>query len=37
MGFDPVANSPEQFAAMIKRDLELVGRVVKAAGIQPTD
>jgi len=37
MGFDAVANAPEEFAAMIASDLELVGRVVKAAGIQPTE
>ena len=35
MGFDAVPNTPEQFTAMIASDLELVGRVVKAAGIQP--
>jgi tripartite-type tricarboxylate transporter receptor subunit TctC len=30
-----VANSPEEFTAMLYADLERVGRIVKAAGIQP--
>ncbi|MFM9970364.1 MAG: Bug family tripartite tricarboxylate transporter substrate binding protein [Burkholderiales bacterium] len=29
--------SPEEFLAKIKREMALVGRVVKSAGIQPTD
>ena len=37
MGFDVVPSTPESFAAMIARDFEFVGRVVKAAGIQPTE
>jgi tripartite-type tricarboxylate transporter receptor subunit TctC len=37
IGFDPIANSPEEFAALIRRQIDLVGRIVKAAGIQPTD
>jgi tripartite-type tricarboxylate transporter receptor subunit TctC len=37
VGFDPIANSPEEFAALIRRQIDLVGRIVKAAGIQPTD
>jgi len=28
-------NTPEQFAASMKRDLQSVGKIVKAAGIQP--
>jgi len=30
-----VASTPEEFAAAIKRDIELYGALVKAAGIQP--
>jgi tripartite-type tricarboxylate transporter receptor subunit TctC len=37
IGFDPIANTPEEFAALIRSQIELVGRVVKAAGIQATD
>jgi tripartite-type tricarboxylate transporter receptor subunit TctC len=37
IGFEPIANSPQEFAAMIKRQIELVGRIVKGAAIQPTD
>jgi tripartite-type tricarboxylate transporter receptor subunit TctC len=29
------SNSPEEFATALKRDLDTVGRIVKAAGIQP--
>ena len=28
-------NTPEQFAAAIKHELQSVGKIVKAAGIQP--
>ena len=31
----PIANRPEEFAAQLRREYALVGRVVKAAGIQP--
>jgi tripartite-type tricarboxylate transporter receptor subunit TctC len=34
-GYVPIIGSPKDFAARIARDLELVGRVVKAANIQP--
>jgi len=34
-GQEVVASTPEEFAAKIRRNLELVGRIVKAAGIQP--
>jgi tripartite-type tricarboxylate transporter receptor subunit TctC len=34
-GQEVVASSPEEFAAKIRRNLELVARIVKAAGIQP--
>jgi tripartite-type tricarboxylate transporter receptor subunit TctC len=36
-GFEVIGNSPEEFAALIKRQVELTGRIVKAAGIKPTD
>ena len=36
-GFTPVGSSPEEFAATIRRQIDLVGRIVKSAGIQPTD
>ncbi len=34
LGFDPVANSPEEFAAWIKAEIAKWGRVVRAAGIR---
>jgi tripartite-type tricarboxylate transporter receptor subunit TctC len=34
-GAEPVANTPEEFAARIRADMEKWGRVVKAAGIRP--
>jgi tripartite-type tricarboxylate transporter receptor subunit TctC len=37
IGFEPIANTPEEFSALIRRQIELIGRIVKAAGIQPTD
>ena len=36
-GLDPFPSSPEEFSAQIRAQSELVGRIVKAAGIQPTD
>jgi tripartite-type tricarboxylate transporter receptor subunit TctC len=36
-GYDPIPNTPEEFSALIARDVSFVGRVVKAANIQPTD
>ena len=30
-------NTPEEFAAQLRRETELVGRIVKTAGIQPTE
>ncbi len=36
-GYDPIAGTPEEFSALIARDLSFVGRVVKAANIQPTE
>ncbi|MFM9969295.1 MAG: Bug family tripartite tricarboxylate transporter substrate binding protein [Burkholderiales bacterium] len=34
---DVVASTPEAFAALIRRQTELVGKIVKAAGIQPSE
>ncbi len=34
-GIEPVGNTPEEFAAQIRSDLERWARVVKAAGIKP--
>lgn len=34
-GAEPVGNSPDEFAAVIRTDLEKWGKVVKAAGLQP--
>jgi len=36
-GFEFIGNSPEEFAAQLRRDIEVAGRLVKAAKIQPTD
>jgi tripartite-type tricarboxylate transporter receptor subunit TctC len=36
-GIAPVANTPEEFAAQIQRQTELVGRIVRSAKIEPTD
>ena len=36
-GFELIGNTPEQFAAQIKRDIEVAGRLVKAAKIEPLD
>ena len=35
MGLAPIANTPEQFAAMLKNGIEQYGKIVKSAGIQP--
>jgi tripartite-type tricarboxylate transporter receptor subunit TctC len=35
MGFVIGTSAPEEFAAQIKRDLELAGKIVKGSGIQP--
>jgi len=37
LGFDPVADSPEQFTAYIKKEVEKWGRVIKDAKIQQID
>lgn len=34
-GADPVGNSPEEFAAVIRNDMAKWGKVVKAAGLKP--
>ena len=36
-GFEFIGNSPEDFAAQLKRDIEVAGRLFKAAKIEPTD
>lgn len=35
MAFDPVGNSPDEFAAFIRADIEKWGKVIRATGIQP--
>ena len=35
MGFQIGTSTPEEFTAQLKRDIELAGKVVKTAGIQP--
>jgi tripartite-type tricarboxylate transporter receptor subunit TctC len=37
LGFDVVGNTPEQFAALIRNDIERFGKLVKAAGIKGSD
>ena len=34
-GFAALGNTPEQFLASLKQDIETVGAVVKAAGLKP--
>lgn len=36
-GFETLGNTPEDYTAMLKRQMALVGRVVKSAGIQPIE
>jgi len=36
-GTQPVGNTPEEFAAMIRRQTDLVGQIVKAAKIEPVE
>ena len=36
-GFELIGNTPEEFAAQLKRDIEVAGRLFKAAKIEPTD
>jgi tripartite-type tricarboxylate transporter receptor subunit TctC len=35
IGFSVTTDAPGEFSAVIRRDIELVGRMVKAAGVQP--
>jgi tripartite-type tricarboxylate transporter receptor subunit TctC len=37
IGFTVRGNTPEEFAAQLRRESDLVGRIVKTAGIQPTE
>jgi tripartite-type tricarboxylate transporter receptor subunit TctC len=36
-GFELIGNTPEEFSAQLKRDIEIAGRLVKAAKVEPTD
>jgi tripartite-type tricarboxylate transporter receptor subunit TctC len=36
-GFELIGNTPEEFVAQLKRDIEVAGRLVKAANVEPTD
>ena len=36
-GFELIGNTPEEFAAQLKRDIEVAGRLVRAAKIEPLD
>ena len=36
-GFNTLGNSPEEFTALIRSQIDLVGRIVKSAGIQATE
>ncbi len=36
-GFELIGNTPEEFTAQLKRDIEVAGRLVKAAPIEPAD
>ena len=36
-GFELIGNTPEEFSAQLKRDIEVAGSLVKAAKIEPTD
>jgi hypothetical protein len=35
MGFSVITDAPGEFGAVIKRDIELVGRIARAAGVRP--
>ena len=37
LGTRPVGGSPEELSALMKRQTAAIGRIVKAAGIQPID
>jgi len=34
LGYEPIGDSPEQFAATIRADIEKFGRIIRAAGIK---
>jgi tripartite-type tricarboxylate transporter receptor subunit TctC len=36
-GFELIGNSPEEFSAQLRRDIEVAGRLVKVAKVEPTD
>lgn len=36
-GFEFIGNTPEEFSAQLKRDIEVAGRLVKAAKVEPID
>jgi tripartite-type tricarboxylate transporter receptor subunit TctC len=36
-GFELIGNSPGDFAAQLRRDIEVAGRLYKSAKIEPTD
>ncbi len=36
-GFELIGNSPEEFSAQLRRDIEVAGRLVKTAKIEPAD
>jgi len=35
LGFVPVASSPEEFAALIRSDMETWGKVIRAGNLKP--
>ena len=37
LGFDIIANTPEEFTALIRSQIELVSRIAKSAKIQPIE
>ena len=37
MGFDIIANTPEQFTDLIRSQIDLVSRIAKSAKIQPIE
>ena len=37
IGFDPITDTPEEFSAMIGRQIELVSRIARAAKFQPIE
>jgi tripartite-type tricarboxylate transporter receptor subunit TctC len=35
LGLEPAGNSPQQYAAFIKAEIEKVAKIAKAIGLQP--